>query len=95
ALDVTVSMQVLAILDDLVSERGMGLIFISHDLSLVASFCDRVIVMYGGKAMETLAARDLAKAHHPYTQGLLRCLPEMDRIDGDLPTLSRDPAWLA
>ncbi|MGL5735774.1 MAG: ABC transporter ATP-binding protein [Beijerinckiaceae bacterium] len=95
ALDVTVSMQVLAILDDLVSERGMGLIFISHDLSLVASFCDRVIVMYGGKAMETLAARDLAKAQHPYTQGLLRCLPEMDRIDGDLPTLSRDPAWLA
>ncbi|MGL4496154.1 MAG: ABC transporter ATP-binding protein, partial [Beijerinckiaceae bacterium] len=65
ALDVTVSMQVLAILDDLVSERGMGLIFISHDLSLVASFCDRVIVMYGGKAMETLAARELAKAHHP------------------------------
>ncbi len=52
ALDVTVSMQVLAILDDLVSERGMGLIFISHDLSLVGSFCDRVIVMYGGKAME-------------------------------------------
>ena len=95
ALDVTVSMQVLAILDDLVSERGMGLIFISHDLSLVASFCDRVIVMYGGRAMETLAARDLAQARHPYTQGLLRCLPELDRVDRELPTLQRDAAWLA
>jgi peptide/nickel transport system ATP-binding protein len=95
ALDVTVQMQVLAILDDLVSERGMGLIFISHDLSLVGSFCDRVIVMYAGKAMETLAARDLASAKHPYTKGLLRCMPELDRTDESLPTLQRDPAWLA
>jgi peptide/nickel transport system ATP-binding protein len=95
ALDVTVQMQVLAILDDLVGQRGMGLIFISHDLSLVGSFCDRVIVMYAGKAMETLAARDLAKAQHPYTQGLLRCMPELNRIDATLPTLKRDPAWLA
>jgi peptide/nickel transport system ATP-binding protein len=95
ALDVTVQMQVLAILDDLVSERGMGLIFISHDLSLVGSFCDRVIVMYAGKAMETLAARDLAGAKHPYTKGLLRCLPELNRTDESLPTLQRDPAWLA
>ncbi|WP_342361439.1 ABC transporter ATP-binding protein [Terrarubrum flagellatum] len=95
ALDVTVQMQVLAILDDLVSERGMGLIFISHDLSLVGSFCDRVIVMYAGKAMETLNARDLANAKHPYTQGLLRCMPELDRTDAALPTLQRDAAWLA
>ncbi len=56
ALDVTVQMQVLAILDDLVSERGMGLVFISHDLTLVASFCDRVLVMYGGHVVETLDA---------------------------------------
>ena len=95
ALDVTVQMQVLAILDDLVSERGMGLIFISHDLSLVASFCDRVIVMYAGKAMETLVARDLASATHPYTRGLLRCMPALDRMDENLPTLQRDTAWLA
>lgn len=59
ALDVTVQLQVLAILDDLVSKRGMGLIFISHDLELVASFCDRVIIMYGGKIMEIVEARDL------------------------------------
>ena len=95
ALDVTVAMQILAILDDLVDKRGMGLIFISHDLPLVASFCDRVIVMYGGRAMETLRAADLAQAHHPYTQGLLRCMPDLARAQNALPVLTRDPAWLA
>jgi len=50
ALDVTVQLEVLRILDDLVSERGMGLIFISHDLELVSSFCDRVLVMYAGES---------------------------------------------
>ena len=57
ALDVTVQMQVLAILDDLVSERGLGLILISHDLNLVASFCDRVLIMYAGRIVESCAAR--------------------------------------
>ena len=94
ALDVTVQMQVLAILDDLVTQRGMGLIFISHDLALVGSFCDRVVVMYGGRAMETLAARDLAGASHPYTRGLLSCLPSLDKPVAALPTLVRDPAWM-
>ena len=64
ALDVTVQMQVLAILDDMVRERGMGLIMISHDLNLVASFCDRVIIMYGGQVMEILDARDLGRSSH-------------------------------
>jgi peptide/nickel transport system ATP-binding protein len=95
ALDVTVQMQVLAILDDLVAKRGMGLIFISHDLDLVASFCDRVLVMYGGRVMEELRARDLASASHPYTRGLLDSLPRIDRPREELPTLSRDPSWLA
>jgi len=54
ALDVTVQLEVLRILDDLVSERGMGLIFISHDLELVSSFCDRVLVMYAGRIVEEL-----------------------------------------
>jgi peptide/nickel transport system ATP-binding protein len=94
ALDVTVQLQVLRILDDLVTTRGMGLIFISHDLQLVASFCDRVIVMYGGKAMETLPARDLASGKHAYTQGLLGCLPDLDHPMDRLATLKRDPAWL-
>jgi peptide/nickel transport system ATP-binding protein len=95
ALDVTVQLQVLKILDDLVTSRGMGLIFISHDLHLVRSFCDRVIVMYGGKAMETLPAGELDRAQHPYTRGLLGCLPDLDHPREELATLTRDPAWLA
>ena len=94
ALDVTVQLQVLALMDDLVRERGMGLILISHDLSLVASFCDRVLVMYGGRVVEVLEAGQLAEAQHPYTRGLLNCLPELDRPQKILPVLDRDPAWL-
>ncbi len=94
ALDVTVQMQVLAILDDLVAKRGMGLIFISHDLNLVASFCDRVLVMYGGRIMETLRAGELQQARHPYTRGLLQALPTIGSAGRDLPVLTRDPAWL-
>jgi peptide/nickel transport system ATP-binding protein len=95
ALDMTIRMEVLRILDDLVSRRGLGLIFISHDLRLVGSFCDRILVMYAGKVMEDVAARDLERAHHPYTQGLLRCLPRLDHPVRPLPTLSRDAAWSA
>jgi peptide/nickel transport system ATP-binding protein len=94
ALDVTVQMQVLAILDDLVSRRGMGLIFISHDLDLVASFCDRVLVMYGGRIVETVDAASLHAARHPYTRGLLAAVPRLDRTGSELPVLKRDPAWL-
>jgi peptide/nickel transport system ATP-binding protein len=94
ALDVTVQMQVLAILDDLVSERGLGLIFISHDLNLVASFCDRVLIMYAGQVVETCAAGDLHRAQHPYTRGLLAALPRIEGGRGPLPVLRRDPAWL-
>ncbi len=94
ALDVTVQLQVLALLDDMVTMRGMGLIFISHDLNLVASFCDRVLVMYGGRIMETLDAKDLHSAQHPYTRGLLDCLPQLDGSHDKLAVLKRDPAWL-
>lgn len=94
ALDVTVQMQVLALLDDMVRERGMGLILISHDLNLVSSFCDEVLIMYGGQIMERLAAKDLHKAQHPYTRGLLDCLPKLSGNAQILPILKRDPAWL-
>ncbi len=93
ALDVTVQMQVLAILDDLVTERGMGLIFISHDLNLVASFCDRVLVMYAGRVVESLRATELGQAKHPYTKGLLAALPRIDKPVAELPVLKRDPSW--
>ncbi|MEY8841990.1 ABC transporter ATP-binding protein, partial [Cribrihabitans sp. XS_ASV171] len=67
ALDVSVQRQVLGIMDRLVKERGMGLIFISHDLNLVAEFCDRVLIMYAGRIVETCAADKLHEASHPYT----------------------------
>jgi len=94
ALDVTVRMQVLAILDDLVTRRGLGLIFISHDLNLVATFCDRVLIMYAGRIVEQCAAAELAQATHPYTQGLLASLPRIGSRDRKLAVLNRDPAWL-
>ncbi|MDF1790740.1 MAG: ABC transporter ATP-binding protein [Thalassobaculaceae bacterium] len=93
ALDVTVQMQVLAIVDDLVSQRGMGLMFISHDLNLVASFCDRVVIMYAGQIVETCRASELHAATHPYTRGLLASLPRVDQPVERLSTLVRDESW--
>ena len=94
ALDVTVQLQVLAVLDDMIAERRMGLIFISHDLNLIASFCDRILIMYGGKVMEQCTADNLHQAQHPYTRGLLNCLPHLDGGQDELSVLKRDPAWL-
>lgn len=93
ALDVTVRRQVLAIFDQLVRQRNAGLIFISHDIHLVAEFCDRILVMYRGRIVEDIAAARLHEARHPYTQGLLACLPRLDLEQEVLPTLARDPAW--
>ncbi|KFI28946.1 ABC transporter ATP-binding protein [Paenirhodobacter enshiensis] len=93
ALDVTVQVEVLRILDQLVSEKGMGLVFISHDLRLVSTFCDRVLVMYAGRVVEELKASELHRAQHPYTRGLISCLPEIDTDVRPLPTLDRDASW--
>jgi peptide/nickel transport system ATP-binding protein len=93
ALDVTVQLEVLRVLDRLVSDRGMGLIFISHDLRLVSSFCDRVIVMYRGKVVEELKTSELSKAQHPYSQGLLNCIPSIGTDRHPLPVLERKPEW--
>ena len=93
ALDVTVQRQVLDIMDRLVKERGMGLIFISHDLNLVAEFCDRVLIMYAGRIVETCNADSLHDAKHPYTRGLLNSLPRFDQPRRHLEVLERDPSW--
>jgi peptide/nickel transport system ATP-binding protein len=93
ALDVTVQAEVLSILDNLVKSRGMGLIFISHDLRLVGRFCDRVLVMYKGKVVEELEAKNLMHAKHPYTQGLLNCLPRIGGSRAPLPGLDREASW--
>ncbi len=94
ALDVTVQNEVLRILDDLVSDRGMGLIFISHNLTIVSSFCDRVLVMYGGRIVEECNARELSAAKHPYTRALIRAAPSLDHPTSELAVVTRDPAWL-
>lgn len=93
ALDVTVRQQVLSILDDLISERNIGLIFISHDLNLVKSFCDRVIIMYAGRIVETIEASKLDQATHPYTRGLLEALPSLDHPRDRLEVLKRQASW--
>jgi len=94
ALDVSVRLQVLGLLDDLVASRGLGLIFISHDINLVRSFCDRVLVMYAGRVVESIAAKDLDNAQHPYTQGLINALPEIHHRRPVLPVLQRQASWL-
>ena len=95
ALDVTVQNQVLRILDDLVAERGMGLIFITHNLTLVRSFCDRALVMYGGRVVEQCDARRLDEAPRPYTRALVAAQPDLERPRAELVTVVRDSSWTA
>jgi peptide/nickel transport system ATP-binding protein len=95
ALDATVQAEILRLMEDLVSRRGMGLILISHDLPLVSHFCDRVVVMYAGRVVEEVQAGALAQATHGYTRGLLECLPTLSHPKSRLPVMTRDPAWLA
>jgi len=79
ALDVTIQAQILDLLRALVSDTGMALILITHDLGVVAGMCERVNVMYGGMFMESGAAQDLfSRPRHPYTLGLLQSVPRLD-----------------
>ncbi|WP_458207449.1 ABC transporter ATP-binding protein [Haladaptatus sp. NG-SE-30] len=76
ALDVTIEAQILDLLADLQDERDMAILFVTHDLGVVAEIADRVVVMYAGKVMERSDVSDLfAQPAHPYTQALLDCLP--------------------
>ncbi|PKA43576.1 ABC transporter ATP-binding protein [Rhizobium sullae] len=74
ALDVSVRRDVLVLLDELVRENNSGLILISHDIRMVAAFCERILVMYAGRVVETLTRLD--DAQHPYTRGLIAALPD-------------------
>jgi peptide/nickel transport system ATP-binding protein len=89
ALDVSVQAQVLDIIDDLVTSKGMGLLLISHDLNLVSRYCDRILVMNAGRVVEECAAGELAHARHPYTRGLLAAMPTIDEMRDELPVLDR------
>ncbi|BBK32418.1 peptide/nickel transport system ATP-binding protein/oligopeptide transport system ATP-binding protein [Stella humosa] len=86
ALDVTIQAQIMRLLADLKSARGMGLLFITHDLALVGEIADRVVVMYAGQVVETGAtAAILARPRHPYTRALLECRPERRYRDDGQP----------
>ncbi|MFT7508723.1 MAG: peptide/nickel transport system ATP-binding protein [Sulfitobacter sp.] len=89
ALDVSVQSDVLKLIDDLVRDNGMGLILISHDLPLVARYCDRILVMNAGRVVETCNAADLHNAQHPYTRGLLAAVPQMHETRDELPVMDR------
>ena len=91
ALDVTIQAQVLELMKDLVAEFGMGIIFITHDLSVVAQTADRVAVMYLGRIMESGPVRDVIKhPAHAYTRGLLNALPQLDDLDAPLTPIPGD-----
>ncbi|MDB5526488.1 MAG: peptide transporter ATP-binding protein [Rhizobium sp.] len=89
ALDVSVQKQVLDIIDDLVTRKGMGLIFISHDLNLVSSYCDRILVMNSGRVVEECGAGELKNATHPYTRALIAAVPRLNETREELPVLDR------
>lgn len=94
ALDVTVQAQILDLIQKLKEQHGMTVVFVTHDLGIVAEIADRVIVMYAGRVVEEAACDQLfAKPLHPYTSGLLKCIPRIDdtretleTIEGQVPT---------
>ncbi|WP_255171734.1 ABC transporter ATP-binding protein [Natrononativus amylolyticus] len=91
ALDVTIQAQIISLLNDLQEEFGIGIIFITHDLGVVAEIADRVIVMYAGKIMERGDVMDIFKEPaHPYTRALFDCLPESGSLGG-IPGTLPDP----
>jgi peptide/nickel transport system ATP-binding protein/oligopeptide transport system ATP-binding protein len=100
ALDVTIQDQILALLVRLQRERGMGMILVTHNLGIVAETCDRVGVMYAGQLVEVAPTRDiLREPKHPYTLGLLSCVPRVEQrsqelrpIPGAIPDLVQPPA---
>ncbi|MEN9221983.1 MAG: ABC transporter ATP-binding protein [Thermostichus sp. BF3_bins_97] len=88
ALDVTVQAEILRLLANLQQQRQMAILFITHDLSLVAELADQVVVMYRGKAVEQAGVEQVFRdPQHPYTRGLLACRPVLDRRLRRLPTL--------
>lgn len=81
ALDVTIQAQILEIMQELSNRLGTSLIMITHDLGVVAGMCDKIIVMYAGKILESASTLDLfADPKHPYTKGLINSVPRMDKI---------------
>ena len=92
ALDVTVQAQILKLLDELQDEFDMGILFVTHDLGVVAQIADRIVVMYAGKVMERGGVLDIFDhPAHPYTQQLLNCVPEIGGEEGGIPGTLPNP----
>lgn len=92
ALDVTVQAQIMTLLGDIRRDFGTAIILITHDLGVVAGFCDRTLVLYGGQIMEEGTTDDIFyRPSHPYTKGLLRAVPRLDRADAELATIAGEP----
>ena len=91
ALDVTIQAQVLDLMKDLIADFGMGIVFITHDLGVIAQTADKVAVMYLGKLVEQGSVRDvIRRPAHPYTRGLLNALPKLDDLDTPLQAIPGD-----
>jgi peptide/nickel transport system ATP-binding protein len=85
ALDVTIQAQIIQIMVDMVRDRGLALILITHDMGVVAQACDRVVVLYAGRVAETDTTQAIfATPHHPYTASLIGCIPSHDQAEGTL-----------
>jgi oligopeptide/dipeptide ABC transporter ATP-binding protein len=96
ALDVTIQDQILKLLRALQRESGVGLVFVSHDLAVIAQTCERVAVMYAGQIVETgTVAEVFREPHHPYTLGLLRSVPDFDVVRDRLDSIPGSPPDLA
>ena len=91
ALDVTIQAQVLELMQDLVEEFHMAILFITHDLGVIAQTADHIAVMYLGQLMETGTTRSVIhQPRHPYTRGLLNAIPKLDALDSPLVAVSGD-----
>ncbi|RLB95270.1 MAG: peptide ABC transporter ATP-binding protein [Deltaproteobacteria bacterium] len=100
ALDVTIQAQILSLMRDLQAETGTAILFITHDLGVIAELCHRVAVMYAGRIVESAAVEALFRSpRHPYTRGLMAAVPRLDRtpksplatIEGTVPALGTMP----
>ena len=92
ALDVTIQAQVLDLIKKLSKEEGSSVILITHDLAVVASLCDYIYIMYGGKIVESGSDKEIFfDPRHPYTKGLLGCIPDPDNISKELKPIPGSP----
>ena len=103
ALDVSIQAQIISLLKKVCKDRGAAVMLITHDMGVIAETCDRVAVMYAGRIAEIGPVREVINhSAHPYTQGLMACIPDMDsdrqnlnQIDGAMPRLNAIPSGCA